>query len=251
MAEVIPFHGIRYNTGKTPDVAAVVTPPYDVIDAAAQQRYYDRHPYNVIRLEYGQQYPTDDDCANRYTRSADDYRDWLRSGILIREPEAAIYLHEQSFQQGGRWFRRTGFFARVALEEYATGQIRPHEETLSKPKADRLALLAACRANFSPVFSYYESTGLDLEGDFDRIKKAPPQLDLVDDSGIINQALGNHRPRRASEGDHHPRWPPPLHRRRPPPLRDRPELLPSRKKIAVRGRRISSCTWSTPPTRGW
>jgi uncharacterized protein (DUF1015 family) len=187
LAEVIPFHGIRYNTGKTPDVAVVVTPPYDVIDAAAQQRYYERHPYNVIRLEYGRQYPTDDDGANRYTRAATDYRDWLRSGILIREPDAAIYLHEQSFQQGGRWFRRTGFFARVALEEYATGQIRPHEETLSKPKADRLALLAACRANFSPVFSYYEDTGPDLERDFDRIKKEAPQLDLVDDSGIINK----------------------------------------------------------------
>jgi uncharacterized protein (DUF1015 family) len=187
LAEVIPFHGIRYNTGKTPDMTAVVTPPYDVIDAAAQQIYYERHPCNVIRLEYGQQYPTDHDAANRYTRAADNYRDWLQSGILIREPEAAIYLQEQSFQINGCWFHRTGFFARVALEEYATGKIRPHEETLSKPKADRMALLATCQANFSPVFSYYEDTGLTLESDFDRIKKAPPQLDLVDDSGVVNQ----------------------------------------------------------------
>ena len=186
MAEVIPFHGIRYNTGKTPDMTAVVTPPYDVIDAAAQQAYYERHPYNVIRLEYGQQYSTDNDAANRYTRAADDYRNWLKSGILIREPEAAIYLQEQSFQINGNWFHRTGFFAGVALEEYATGRIRPHEETLSKPKADRMALLAACQANFSPVFSYYEDPGMALESDFDRIKKTPPQLNLVDDSGIIN-----------------------------------------------------------------
>jgi uncharacterized protein (DUF1015 family) len=187
LAEVLPFHGIRYNTGKTPDLTAVVTPPYDVIDAAAQQSYYDRHPYNVIRLEYGQQYPSDDDAVNRYTRATDDYRDWLQSGILIREPEAAIYLQEQSFQVNGGWFHRTGFFARVALEEYASGQIRPHEETLSKPKADRMALLAACQANFSPVFSCYEDTDLVLESDFDRIKKTPPQLDLVDDSGVINK----------------------------------------------------------------
>jgi len=187
LAEVIPFHGIRYDTGKTPDLTAVVTPPYDVIDAAAQQKYYERHPYNVIRLEYGQQYPTDDDTANRYTRAAADYRDWLKSGILIREPEAAIYLQEQSFQIGGVWFHRTGFFAGVALEEYATGKIRPHEETLSKPKADRMALLAACQANFSPVFSYYEDPGLALEGDFERIRTAPPQAALVDDSGVINK----------------------------------------------------------------
>jgi len=187
LATVIPFRGIRYNTSRVPDLAAVVTPPYDVIDAAAQQRYYGQHLYNVIRLEYGQQYPTDDEAANRYTRAAADYRNWLQSGILIREPEAALYLQEQTFQQDGRWFCRTGFFARVALEEYATGQIRPHEETLSKPKADRLALLASCRANFSPVFSYYEDTGPDLDGEFDSIKKAPPQLDLVDESGVATK----------------------------------------------------------------
>jgi uncharacterized protein (DUF1015 family) len=187
LAKVIPFHGIRYNTSKTPDMTAVVTPPYDVIDTTAQQKYYERHPYNVIRLEYGQQHPTDDDAANRYTRATDDYRDWLQSGILIQEPEAAIYLQEQSFQVNGAWFHRTGFFARVALEEYATGKIRPHEETLSKPKADRMALLSACQANFSPVFSCYEDPDLVLENDFDRIKKTPPQLDLVDDSGVINK----------------------------------------------------------------
>ena len=184
MAEVIPFHGIRYNTGLVSDISAVVTPPYDVIDAVAQQNFYDRHPYNVIRLEYGQQFPTDDNGNNRYARAARDYRDWLRSGILIHEPKAALYQLEQSFQINGGVYTRTGFFARVALEEYATGKIRPHEETLSKPKADRYALLAACRANFSPVFSYYEDAGLILEGYFDEVKTTTPHLDIADDTGV-------------------------------------------------------------------
>jgi len=184
LAEVIPFRGIRYNTGQVPDISAVVTPPYDVIDAAAQQKFYERHPYNVIRLEYGRQFPTDDDTDNRYTRAARDYRDWQHTGVLQQEQAAAIYLQEQLFQVNGAWYKRTGFFARVALEEYASGRIRPHEETLSKPKADRYALLAACRANFSPVFSYYEDTGLTLEADFDRVKAAPPQLDIADDDGV-------------------------------------------------------------------
>lgn len=184
MAEVIPFHGIRYNTGQVSDISAVVTPPYDVIDAVAQQNFYDRHSYNVIRLEYGQQFPTDDNGNNRYTRAARDYRDWLRSGILIQEPKAAFYLQEQSFQINGEVFTRTGFFARVALEEYTTAKIRPHEETLSKPKADRYALIAACQANFSPVFSYYEDAGLTLEGYFDEAKTTTPHLDIADDTGV-------------------------------------------------------------------
>ena len=91
------------------------------------------------------------------------------------------------FKLGDAWFRRTGFFALVALEEYATGKIRPHEETLSKPKTDRLALLEACRANFSPIFACYEDAGLNLQGDFERAKEATPQLDLVDDAGVSNR----------------------------------------------------------------
>jgi uncharacterized protein (DUF1015 family) len=187
LAEVIPFHGIRYNAGQVADMAAIVTPPYDVIDAAAQQKFYERHPNNVIRLEYGLQSASDNDSDNRYTRAASYYRDWLRSGVLVREPGAAIYLQEQTFRVNGGLFDRTGFFARVALEEYDAGKIRPHEETLSKPKADRLALLTACRANFSPVFSYYEDAGLTLDGDFDRVKTAPPDVDLTDDDGIRNR----------------------------------------------------------------
>lgn len=206
LAEVIPFHGIRYNAGQVADMAAIVTPPYDVIDAAAQQKFYEQHPCNVIRLEYGQQSASDDDSDNRYTRAAGYYRDWLRSGVLAREPEAAIYLQEQTFQVNGGLFNRTGFFARVALEEYETGKIRPHEETLSKPKADRLALLTACRANFSPVFSYYEDAGLTIEGDFDRTKLSPPQVDLTDDDGIGNRLWvvtdpGVHRKLTALLGD--------------------------------------------------
>jgi uncharacterized protein (DUF1015 family) len=168
-------------------MADVVTPPYDVIDSAAQQQYYEQHPNNVIRLEYGQQFSTDDDANNRYTRAAADYQDWLRSGILVREPEPAIYLQEQTFRTNGSLFSRTGFFARVALEEYATGKIRPHEETLSKPKADRMALLKACQANFSPVFSYYDDAGLTLENDFEMVKRTPPQLELTDETGVLSR----------------------------------------------------------------
>ncbi len=184
VAEVVPFRGIRYDTSQIADMTSVVAPPYDVIDAAAQRRFYERHPYNVIRLELGLQFPSDDDNDNRYTRAARNYREWLRSGILKQESRPAIYLQEQEFQADGERCRRTGFFARVALEEYTTGMIRPHEETLSKPKTDRLALLSACRANFSPVFSLYEDQAQLLREEFARTKQSPPQVEIDDDAGV-------------------------------------------------------------------
>lgn len=182
MAKVIPFRGVRYNPEKVKALEAVVTPPYDVIDPQAQKKYYEKHPYNIIRLELGYQYPTDNENDNRYVRAAQHYQNWLNNEILIHEKSEAIYLYEQEFSVAGSTYHRTGFFARVQLEDYAKGKILPHEETLARPKADRLALMAACQANFSPVFALYNDPGRIFESDFEKIKKnALPDAQLIDE----------------------------------------------------------------------
>jgi uncharacterized protein (DUF1015 family) len=183
LARVFPFRGVRYNRAMVPDLAAVVTPPYDVIGPEDQHRYYQLNPYNSIRLECGYQYPDDNQGNNRYTRAAADYGQWLRQGVLVQEEEAAIYLYEQLFRSGGERYRRTGFFARLGLEGYDSGRIRPHEETLAKPKADRLALMEACGTNFSSIFACYHDPGQLLESDFAGIKQQPPQVELTDEAG--------------------------------------------------------------------
>ncbi len=183
MAKVVPFRGVRYNREKIGDLVAVVTPPYDVIDAAAQKKYYEKHPFNIIRLELGYQYPTDNETDNRYLRAARDYRNWRAEEILLQEDRDAIYLYEQQFTAADQTYRRTGFFARVQLEDYETEKIRPHEETLAKPKADRLALMHACHANFSPVFALYEEPQLKLEAELHRFKTMPPDMELTDEIG--------------------------------------------------------------------
>ena len=97
MASISPFHGIRYNPKTCPDLGAVITPPYDVIQPQEQEEYYRRSPYNIIRLEYGQTDPGDSAADNRYTRAAAAFRQWLAEEVLIREKEKAIYRYEQSF----------------------------------------------------------------------------------------------------------------------------------------------------------
>ena len=51
---------------------------------------------------------------------------------------------------------RHGLFARVRVEDYGPGRIRPHERTHPGPKEDRLRLTRATRANLSPIFSLYD-----------------------------------------------------------------------------------------------
>ena len=159
MAEIVPLPGLRYNTEAVKNLADVVTPPYDIIDSAAQERYYRRHPHNIIRLEYGKTKPGDTPHDNRYTRAASFFRAWREKGVFVQDIPPALYLYEQEFELEGTKMVRTGFTCGVKLEPYARGVVLPHEETIPKHKADRLELLRACRANFSPIFGLYTDEG--------------------------------------------------------------------------------------------
>ena len=77
--------------------------------------------------------------------------------MLTRDAEPALYPLRQTFTApDGTRLAREGFFALLHLEDYARRIVRPHERTLAGPKADRLKLLRAARANLSVVFLLYE-----------------------------------------------------------------------------------------------
>ena len=184
MAIVIPIKGLRYNPALISNLKEVVTPPYDVIDAAAQEKYYKCSPYNIIRLEYGKDLPGDNESCNRYTRAAADFKSWLESRVLTPESSPALYLYEQEFTIGGERKVRSGFICGVKLEPYEKGVILPHEETMPKHKADRLKLMRACRANFSPIFSLYEDREKRVETVLrEAVEGTAPDVDFTDEWG--------------------------------------------------------------------
>jgi uncharacterized protein (DUF1015 family) len=156
MADVQPLRGIHYAKEAVDDLAQVVTPPFDVISEEAQARYYARHPYNVIRLELGQERPGDTTLNNRYTRAAATLGEWRMSGVLRQEVAPCYYLYQQIFTHAGKTYTRTSLLARVRLEEWDAGVVLPHELTHNKAKDDRLKLLRACTTNFSPIMSMYD-----------------------------------------------------------------------------------------------
>jgi uncharacterized protein (DUF1015 family) len=156
MADVQPLRGIRYAQEAIGDLAQVVTPPFDIISAEAQARYYARNPYNVIRLELGQEYPTDTALNNRYTRAAATFAAWRLQRILWQEHTACFYMYQQIFTHGSKTYTRTSLLARVRLEPWDARVVLPHELTHRKAKDDRLKLLRACAANFSPLMCMYD-----------------------------------------------------------------------------------------------
>lgn len=184
MANVIPFKGLRYNPDKVGNLSDVVAPPYDIISPDEQKRYYDKHEKNVIRLEYGMEYPSDDETNNRYTRAAGYLKSWLDEGVLQIEDTECIYLYEQRFMHYNQEMAYRGFITLVELEEFSKGVILPHEETLSKAKTDRFNLMSATYSNFSQVFCLYIDQQQRFKSLMEEITSSPPEISFKTSDGI-------------------------------------------------------------------
>jgi uncharacterized protein (DUF1015 family) len=163
MVEVCPFRGWRYDVAQVGDLSDVITPPYDVIDDKQQDALFKKHPCNFIRLELNRPEPGDASVDVRYERAAGFWKHWRLDGILRQEPEDALYVYSQEFDWNGVKYIRSGFMSRVRLEEFGTGSIFPHEQTLSGPKADRLKLIRAAKANLSPIFGLYPDDDASIQ----------------------------------------------------------------------------------------
>ena len=187
MPDVSPFRGVRYDVARVGTLSDVVAPPYDVIDPALQDRLYQASPYNIIRTELNRPEPGDTESQGRYTRAARFLKEWLRDGILREEDHTALYVYDQTFEVDGVKHTRRGFLARVRLEPFGQGKIYPHEQTLSGPKADRLALYHATGFNLSPIFGLYPDTDGEVLRSLDAGLRDRTPLVASDHLGVENR----------------------------------------------------------------
>jgi len=155
MAEVRPFRGIRYNQEAIGDLSLVVAPPYDVIDEHGRDYYYNKHPYNIIRLILNRPKKNDKDPEQPYLRAAQFLEQWLAQRILITDISPGFYLYRQRYLIESEYKECTGLVARVRLEEFADGGILPHEHIMPKPLEDRTNLLNHTRMNLDFVETLY------------------------------------------------------------------------------------------------
>jgi uncharacterized protein (DUF1015 family) len=182
MADVQPFRGLRYTREKVGDLAQIITPPFDVISKEAQARYYERHPYNVIRLELGRQEPTDNTLNNVYTRATVALSEWRLQDILYQEAIPGYYLYQQRFTYAGQTFTRTSLLARVRLEPWSARVVLPHEHIRTKDKEDRLNLLRACSTNLSPIMCMYEDPQRQIRHLLSNYADKP-EIQIIDEVG--------------------------------------------------------------------
>jgi uncharacterized protein (DUF1015 family) len=184
MAEIHPFRALRYDLQKV-SASQVVTQPYDKITPAMQDRYYAASPYNLVRIILGRREADENVGENVYTRAAAYGRDWRAQGILRQDSSPSIYSYSQTFTApSGTSFERRGFIALGRIEDYSAKVVYRHEQTLSKPKADRLDLLRATRAHYEQLFLLYEDSG---QIDSLLATTQAPTIEVADEYGVAHR----------------------------------------------------------------
>ncbi len=185
MPRVEPFRALHYDPAVAGPLQALAAPPYDVIDPEQRAELAARAPHNVVAIDL----PEDPDGGDRYAYAARLLDDWRAEGAVVRDDEPAIWALVQEYTApDGRRLTRNGFFARVRVEDYGAGAIRPHERTHPGPKADRLSLTRATRANLSPIFSLYSDPELRAWRALEpATQRDEPFGEVTDDDGTRNR----------------------------------------------------------------
>ncbi len=186
MAHVEAFRAFRYDTTRVA-LAQVATQPYDKISPEMQERYYAASPYNLVRIILGKRNASDGPTDNPYTRAAACFENWRRQEIFRQDREPSLYRYTQQFSPPGAnsQIERTGFIGLGKLEDYSARVVHRHEQTLAKPKADRLELLRATGAHFGQIFMLYSDPASEVDGAL--FSANSPTLKMHDEYGVLHQ----------------------------------------------------------------
>ena len=172
MADLQPLRTLRYDSSVAGPLEDLIAPPYDVIDDAMRAELAARSPYNVVHV----------DLPPTYEQAAATMEEWRARGVLVQEEEPAVWVLRQDYRApDGADRTRTGFLARVRVDEYGPGRIRPHERTHPGPREDRLRLTRATRANLSPIFTLFPDPEGIAERAMAAISSAEPFARTGDD----------------------------------------------------------------------
>lgn len=175
MVDFRPFRGVRYDRSAG-SLANLICPPYDVISADDEQELLARNPHNMVRLELAEL--SGPAPSHRYEQAAGELGRMKRDGVLKQDDVESYYLLRQRFVVGGVQRERLGLLGALQLEELGNA-VLPHENTAAGPKEDRLALMRATSANFSPIMMLFRDANGRVAQITNRVTNTTPEADFV------------------------------------------------------------------------
>ncbi|MFJ4560956.1 DUF1015 domain-containing protein [Streptomyces massasporeus] len=181
--ELTPFRGLRYDPDRVGSLAAVTSPPYDVVVRPDGLHHLESaDPHNIVRLIL----PQAATPSARNERAADTLRRWLSEGVLTTDPEPGLYVYEQ---RDGNGMLQRGIIGALRVSDPAEQVVLPHEDVMPHIVADRAALMRATSANLEPLLLTYRgdsstTTTADL---IERTADRPPLLATTTEDGFSHR----------------------------------------------------------------
>ncbi|WP_369245592.1 DUF1015 domain-containing protein [Streptomyces sp. R41] len=180
--ELTPFRGLRYDPDRVGSLAAVTSPPYDVIvrpDGLLELESAD--PHNIVRLIL----PQDGTPTARNQQAAETLSRWLSEGVLTTDPEPGLYVYEQ---RDGDLLQR-GVIGALRLSEPSDSVVLPHEDVMPHVVADRAALMRATSANLEPLLLTYRGNGsrVGTAAVIERTAERTPLLSTTTEDGFSHR----------------------------------------------------------------
>ncbi|WP_419993787.1 DUF1015 family protein [Streptomyces boninensis] len=171
-----PFTGLRYAPARVRSLAAVTSPPYDVVVRPDGQDHLEQaDPHNIVRLIL----PPTPEAA------ADMLRDWQAEGVLVPDPQPALYVYEQ---RRGELLQR-GVVGALRLSAPEEGVVLPHEGVMEHIVADRANVMRATAANLEPLLLAYRSNGhaMGATAVIEQVAQRPPLLSTTTEDGFAHR----------------------------------------------------------------
>ncbi|MBT3167308.1 DUF1015 domain-containing protein [Streptomyces sp. Vc74B-19] len=178
--ELTPFRGLRYDPDRVGSLAAVTSPPYDVVvrpDGLHHLQSAD--PYNIVRLILPEAATPDE----RNAQAAETLRRWRAEGVLTTDPEPGLYVYEQ---RDGDGLVQRGVIGALRVSDPDEHLVLPHEDVMPHIVADRADLMRATSANLEPLLLTYrgDATATATADLIERTAGQPPLLATTTEDGV-------------------------------------------------------------------
>ncbi|MEU6639019.1 DUF1015 domain-containing protein [Streptomyces rochei] len=181
--ELTPFRGLRYDPDRVGSLAAVTSPPYDVVvrpDGLLHLESAD--PHNIVRLIL----PQAASPEARNEQAAETLRRWRSEGVLTVDSEPGLYVYEQ---RGGDGMLQRGIIGALRVSDPSEQVVLPHEDVMPHVVADRAALMRATYANLEPLLLTYRGDGAAAATTtvVERTAERPPLLSTTTEDGYCHR----------------------------------------------------------------
>lgn len=182
MTVIRPFCGIR----PAPDLAASVAAlPYDVYTRDEARDAVDGHPLSFLNIDRPEtQFPKETDmyADTVYKKARSLMEDRILDGTFLQDTAPCFYLYSQST----RSHSQTGLVCCASVDDYLSGAIRKHENTLAAKELDRIRHIDALGAQTGPIFLAYRPKKA-MKKLAASIQADPPLYDFTADDHVRHQ----------------------------------------------------------------